>query len=115
MENKVITAMANDYRLSKEYLDGYMSTIEAGNVNANVKQDVVEKLNTNSIINKSNSIFEETHMAGNAIYSKDYQRDEFEQKLARKSKQYNRAKTMRKASKDMNQQLDEEELEMLNF
>lgn len=115
MENKVITAMARDYRTTKEYLDGFMSTIETGNVDAKSNQNVISQLDAKSLVSASNRIFEETHMAGNAIYSSDYQKDEFEQKLARKAKQYNRAKTMRQANKDMNEQLNEEELEMLNM
>ncbi len=108
MNNKILNAIKNDYRLSKDYLNGYMSTIECGKQDAVSSENI--KLNTAELLRKSDEIFASTHSAQNAIYSK-----EFDKQLAKGSKAYNRARESKKARQIVNESLSEEELDNLTF
>lgn len=113
MNTKVLNAMKNDYRLSKEYLDGFMSTIENGNQNVAKNQSILSKINASEIIKKSEEVFALTHSSQSPIYASE--EDKFMAKEMRKSKAYNRAKENKKANRIIEEQLRDEELDSLTF
>lgn len=110
MDNKVLNAIKNDYRLSDEYLDGYMSTLEQGTELAKAHAEIVAKINDQDLNEKCDAIFASTHSSSNPIYN-----DDFERKMARKAKAYNRAKENVKSRKLVDEQLSEDELDALSF
>ena len=109
MNYDVVKAMAKNIKTTEQYFNGYMETIEKGNVNANVKEVT---LNAREINSRADLIIEQTHFAGNPIYTRN-----FEYVSGRKKDlPYNRAKVNRqtKQAVDNYEKLTEEELEMLN-
>ena len=109
MNYDVVKAMAKNIKTTEQYFNGYMETIEKGNVNASVNEISLDARNINK---KADLILEQTHYAGNPIYTR-----EFEYVSGRKKDlPYNRAKVNRQTRKSVEdyEKLTEEELEMLN-
>ena len=96
---KITELILNDTRTTKEYLNGYFSTIECGNVNAKADEAVIKNIDMNKLNSKTEEYFATTLMAGNNVVKMD--------------KQYNRAKTKQASNKLAEEQLSEE-TEMLN-
>lgn len=80
MQNEIYSAMAKNYKTSKEYASVYMETIygydniEAKKVEKkNIPTEVIAKfIDSKKIIEKSNQLASETHMANNPIYNKEF-------------------------------------------
>ena len=96
---KITELMLNDTRTTKEYLNGYFSTIECGNVNAKANEAVIKNIDMKKLNNKVEEYFATTLMANSNIEKMD--------------KQYNRAKTKQASNKLAEEQVNEES-EMLN-
>lgn len=99
-----------DMRTSKEYLNGFVSTIESGNKDAKINEDVIKNINVNELNAKCEEAYASTHMAGNAIYSKEF----YGNYVEKMDKPYDRAKAKKNAKQLAEEQLDEES-EMLNM
>ena len=104
--NDVISAMNKDRRTTREYFDGYMETIELGKVDA-LKMEVT--LDTKAIEEQADLLMQQTHMAGNPIYSKEFD--------IRKKEKYNRSSVKKETQKaiDDYEKLSDEELDSLTF
>lgn len=109
MNRDVIQAMAKNIKTNEDYFNGYMETIESGKVDVNVNQIT---LNAQEINKRADLVIEQTHMAGNPIYSREFKYVSGK----KKTMPYNRAKVNTQTRKAINdyEKLTEEELEMLN-
>lgn len=110
MQKEIYTAMAKNLRTSKEYADFYMETVYGYDKVASkhalkniVPTDVINNLiDAKKVIEKSNEIANETHMAGNPIYNFEYIKEQ-------KKDAYNRAKTKKQTQKEINDYFEEDE------
>ena len=106
LNSDVISAMNKDRRTTREYFDGYIETIEMGKQNALAMEITLDR---KEIEKQADLIIEQTHMAGNPIYSREFNSD--------KKSKYNRSsvkKETRKAIDDY-EKLTDEELDSLTF
>lgn len=80
LQNEIYAAMAKNYRTSKEYASIYMETVYGFSnvVSKKVEKnlipttEIVKKIDTQKVIEKSNEVAKETHMASNPIYNRQF-------------------------------------------
>ena len=80
LQNEIYAAMAKNYRTSKEYASVYMETVYgfsnvvSKSVEKNIVStaEIIKAIDTKKVIEKSNEVAKETHMAGNPIYNKEF-------------------------------------------
>ena len=97
---KITELMLNDKRTTKEYFNGYFSTIECGKADAKADEAVIKNIDMNKLNSKAEEYFATTLMAGNKVEKMD--------------KQYNRAKS-KETSRELAEEQLSEETEMLNM
>lgn len=110
MQNEVYVAMAKNYKTSKEYASIYMETVYGFSnvVSKKVEKnlipttEIVKKIDTQKVIEKSNEVANETHMVGNPIYN-------FEYIKGHKKDIYNRSKVKKDTRKQIENYLEEDE------
>lgn len=107
---EVIDAMNKDRRTTREYFEGYIETIDMGNKNALAMEISLDR---KEIEKQADLVIEQTHMAGNPIYSRDFRYVSGKKKIVA----YDRAKTKQSTKKAIDEydKLSDEELESLTF
>lgn len=111
IQNEIYAIMSKNLKTSKEYAGMYMETVygysnvvsKKAEKNIIPTEEIAKSIDTKKVIEKSNEIAKETHMAGNPIYN-------FEYVKGHKKDIYNRSKVKKETQRKVESYLEDEDV-----